>query len=106
MQDYYKDRGDILKELVLKRSNQGLIYPWECNIIAGFVEGGEEDTASFSTFFIKCLLKLLAGVRQSEELLSAIGNLGISLWGVFTKEMTDRGPEIIKAVLPALGRVA
>ena len=104
-QDYYRNRAEILHQLVVERSKQGFIYPWECTIMANFVEEREKDAAPFSAFIIGCFLQLLTQVQRSEELLTAIGCLGRSLCNSFHKEVTARRLEIVEAALLAVYRV-
>lgn len=104
-QDYYRSRANVLHALVVERSKQGFIYPWECTIIANFVKEREQEAAPFSTFLIECFLQLLTHVKRSEELLTAIGFLGRSLCNTFHEEVTARRLQIVKAALSAVCRV-
>ena len=105
MQAYYENRVGALQELVVKRFKQGFIYPWECNIMAIFIEKREDDAEPFATFLVECLLQLLTQLQRSEKLLIAIGWLGRSLCRTFYNEVTARRQEIVKAALSAAHRV-
>ena len=100
----FEDRTYDLQELVAERSRQGFIYPWECGIMADFVNEQEEEAAPFSTFLIQSFIQLLTRVQCSEVLLNAVRTFGERLYHVFHEKAILRRTEIVKGMLVALSK--